>query len=81
MRSMSVCDWQTGSIFLSKDLKFLAVQMSRWNIGFLDVKEISSNALAELYTDILAGEKSIIRGVFGIPLLPFSFSFSSALCI
>ncbi|KAL3644627.1 hypothetical protein CASFOL_009807 [Castilleja foliolosa] len=40
-------------------------QMSRKKIGFLDVKEISSDALVELFVDILADEKSIIRGVFG----------------
>ncbi|KAG8382950.1 hypothetical protein BUALT_Bualt05G0133100 [Buddleja alternifolia] len=40
-------------------------EMSRKNIGFLDVKEISSDALMELFVDILADEKSIIRGVFG----------------
>lgn len=39
--------------------------MSRKNIGFLDVKEISSDALVELFVDILADEKSIVRGVFG----------------
>ncbi|KAL0446929.1 UNVERIFIED_CONTAM: hypothetical protein Slati_1820800 [Sesamum latifolium] len=40
-------------------------KMSRKNIGFLDVKEISSDALVELFVDILADEKSIVRGVFG----------------
>ncbi|GFQ01361.1 hypothetical protein PHJA_002280000 [Phtheirospermum japonicum] len=40
-------------------------EMSRKKIGFLDVKEISSDALVELYVDILADEKSIMRGVFG----------------
>ncbi|KAL0327050.1 UNVERIFIED_CONTAM: hypothetical protein Sangu_1783000 [Sesamum angustifolium] len=40
-------------------------KMSRKNIGFLDVKEISSDALVELFLDILADEKSIVRGVFG----------------
>ncbi|KAI3452980.1 hypothetical protein Pfo_009643 [Paulownia fortunei] len=40
-------------------------EMSRKKIGFLDVKEISSDALMELFVDIQADEKSIIRGVFG----------------
>ncbi|KAL6577707.1 hypothetical protein OROMI_010035 [Orobanche minor] len=40
-------------------------EMSLKKIGFLDVKEISSDALVELLVDILADEKSIIRGVFG----------------
>ncbi|PIN01017.1 hypothetical protein CDL12_26481 [Handroanthus impetiginosus] len=40
-------------------------EMSRKNIGFLDVKEISSDAMLELFVDILSDEKSIIRGVFG----------------
>lgn len=51
--------------FLSKDPTFLAVQMSRKNIGFLDVKEIPSDALADLFADFRSDEKSIIRVVFG----------------
>ncbi|XP_034201896.1 uncharacterized protein LOC117616627 isoform X2 [Prunus dulcis] len=34
-------------------------------IGFMDVKEISSEAPAGLYTDMLAEENSILRKVFG----------------
>ncbi|BBG94428.1 hypothetical protein Prudu_002710 [Prunus dulcis] len=43
----------------------------RWSIsttstiGFMDVKEISSEAPAGLYTDMLAEENSILRKVFG----------------
>ncbi|KAL8052799.1 hypothetical protein ABFS82_05G028500 [Erythranthe guttata] len=40
-------------------------EISRKNIGFLDVKEIASNVLVDLFVDIRADEKSIIRGVFG----------------
>ncbi|KAL3636122.1 hypothetical protein CASFOL_020669 [Castilleja foliolosa] len=40
-------------------------KMSQKKIGFLDAKEISPNALVELFVDILADEKSIIRRVFG----------------
>lgn len=32
------------------------------------MKEISPDASARLYTDMLAGEKSILRKVFGIPI-------------
>lgn len=46
-------------------MNFLAVQMVRKNIGFLDVKDISSEALPELFVDYLADGKSITRGVFG----------------
>lgn len=57
-------------VFLSKSLIFLAVQISRKNIGFLDVKEISADTLVELFVDTRADEKSIIKGVFGIsPLI------------
>lgn len=44
--------------------------MARRNIGFLDVKEISSDALLELFVDYRADRKSITRGVFG-----YSYSF------
>ncbi|KAL2546526.1 hypothetical protein Fot_15759 [Forsythia ovata] len=40
-------------------------EMSRKNIGFLDVREISSDVLVELFLDILSDEKSILRRVFG----------------
>ncbi|KAL0372571.1 UNVERIFIED_CONTAM: protein decapping 5 [Sesamum calycinum] len=50
-------------------------KMSRKNIGFLDVKEISSDALVELFLDILADEKSIVRGVFGYLRSPFLLFF------
>ncbi|XP_061990883.1 uncharacterized protein LOC133709236 [Rosa rugosa] len=40
-------------------------QISTTILGFMDVKEISPDASARLYTDMLAGEKSILRKVFG----------------
>ncbi|XP_057810107.1 uncharacterized protein LOC131024613 [Salvia miltiorrhiza] len=40
-------------------------EMAMRNIGFLDVKEISSDALLELFVDYRADRKSITRGVFG----------------
>ncbi|PRQ40436.1 hypothetical protein RchiOBHm_Chr4g0435981 [Rosa chinensis] len=40
-------------------------QISTTIVGFMDVKEISPDASARLYTDLLAGEKSILRKVFG----------------
>ncbi|XP_051149412.1 uncharacterized protein LOC127264080 [Andrographis paniculata] len=40
-------------------------KMSRRNIGFLDVKEIPVDILPDLYMDIRADEKSVIRAVFG----------------
>lgn len=40
-------------------------QISTTIVGFMDVKEISPEASARLYTDMLAGEKSILRKVFG----------------
>lgn len=49
---------------LKSDL--FAVQISTTIVGFMDVKDISPEASARLYTDMLAGEKSILRKVFGI---------------
>ncbi|KAH6802132.1 hypothetical protein C2S51_033578 [Perilla frutescens var. frutescens] len=43
----------------------ISKEMARRNIGFLDVKEISSDALLELFVDYRADRKSITRGVFG----------------
>jgi hypothetical protein len=51
--------------------------MSKTKVYYMDVKEISSDATPELLTDMLAGDKSIIRKVFGI--FPFSFP-SSYFC-
>ncbi|CAA2967133.1 Hypothetical predicted protein [Olea europaea subsp. europaea] len=43
-------------------------EMSSKNIGFLDVREISSDVLVDLFLDILTDEKSILRRVFGLSL-------------
>ncbi|XP_073144972.1 uncharacterized protein [Henckelia pumila] len=43
----------------------ISAEMSRKNIGFLDVKVISSDSLSDLFVDFLANEKSILRGVLG----------------
>ncbi|XP_073279235.1 uncharacterized protein [Primulina huaijiensis] len=43
----------------------ISQEMSRKNIGFLDVKAISSDLLSDIFVDFLANEKSILRGVFG----------------
>ncbi|XP_059454682.1 uncharacterized protein LOC132184908 [Corylus avellana] len=40
-------------------------QISKTKLGFLDVREISSDAAVELFMDMLAGDKSILRKVFG----------------
>ncbi|KAL3578552.1 hypothetical protein D5086_020056 [Populus alba] len=40
-------------------------QMSKTKVYYMDVKEISSDATPELLTDMLAGDRSIIRKVFG----------------
>ncbi|KAA8529221.1 hypothetical protein F0562_033980 [Nyssa sinensis] len=40
-------------------------KISRINMGFMDVKEISADAPPELFMDMLAGDKSILRNVFG----------------
>ncbi|KAG8639058.1 hypothetical protein MANES_14G096500v8 [Manihot esculenta] len=40
-------------------------QMSRMKVDYMDVKEISPDASPELLADVLAGDKSIIRKVFG----------------
>ncbi|XP_049365011.1 uncharacterized protein LOC125829848 [Solanum verrucosum] len=40
-------------------------EISRKNIGFLDVRDINSEALVELFVDLRAGEQSILRRVFG----------------
>lgn len=47
--------------------------MARKNIGFLDVKEIPSDALVELFVDYLADGMSITRRVFGYLYSPFLF--------
>ncbi|CAK7326501.1 unnamed protein product [Dovyalis caffra] len=43
----------------------ISEQMSRTKVDYMDVKEISSDASPELFNDMLAGDKSIIRKVFG----------------
>lgn len=40
-------------------------QISTKKLGFLDAREISSDASAELFVDMSAGDKSILRKVFG----------------
>ncbi|XP_059648625.1 uncharacterized protein LOC132294692 [Cornus florida] len=40
-------------------------KISRINMGFIDTRKISSDASPELFMDILAGDKSILRKVFG----------------
>ncbi|KAJ4834266.1 hypothetical protein Tsubulata_044806 [Turnera subulata] len=40
-------------------------QMSRVKVSYMDVKEIPRDASPELFVDLLAGEKSIFRNVFG----------------
>ncbi|KAH7569884.1 hypothetical protein JRO89_XS05G0013000 [Xanthoceras sorbifolium] len=40
-------------------------QISRTKVGYMDVKEISLDASPELFMDLLAGDKSIVRRVFG----------------
>ncbi|KAK2635882.1 hypothetical protein Ddye_030674 [Dipteronia dyeriana] len=40
-------------------------QISRTKVGYMDVKEINSDASPELFMDMLAGDKSIVRRVFG----------------
>ncbi|KZV38243.1 hypothetical protein F511_36864 [Dorcoceras hygrometricum] len=47
------------------DFEYIQFQMSRKNIGFIDVKAISSDSLSELFVDFLAKEKGILREVFG----------------
>jgi hypothetical protein len=52
-------------LLLKPDL--FTVQISKTKLGFLDVREISSDAAVELFMDMLAGDKSILRKVFGSP--------------
>lgn len=40
-------------------------KISRRKAGLMDLKEISSDASPELYMDLLAGDESILRNVFG----------------
>ncbi|KAM7464385.1 hypothetical protein LguiA_032506 [Lonicera macranthoides] len=40
-------------------------EISRRNLGFMDAREISSDALVVLFMDMLASDRSIIRKVFG----------------
>ncbi|CAL1408318.1 unnamed protein product [Linum trigynum] len=51
------------SSFLKLDLS--TVQMSRIRADYMDVKDITSDTSPEFFADMLAGEKSIIRKVFG----------------
>ncbi|GER29849.1 hypothetical protein STAS_05745 [Striga asiatica] len=48
-----------------KAMPGLNEEVSRKKVGFLDVKDISSDALPEIFVDTFADEKSIIRRVFG----------------
>ncbi|XP_077244007.1 SLH domain protein isoform X2 [Tasmannia lanceolata] len=41
------------------------VQMLRKGVGFMDVEAVGPSALPELFMDMLAGDKSIVRKVFG----------------
>ncbi|XP_074383489.1 uncharacterized protein LOC141725026 isoform X2 [Apium graveolens] len=43
----------------------LREEISRNNLGFMDVREINPDAIVVLFKDLLAGDKSIIRTVFG----------------
>ena len=56
-------------ISVSLLLTFSTVQISSTKVGFMDLKEISSEASPQLFMDILAGERSIHRKVFGIPFI------------
>lgn len=40
-------------------------KISKTNMGFMDMREISSDASTGLYVDMLAGDNSILRKVFG----------------
>ncbi|XP_022877073.1 uncharacterized protein LOC111395325 [Olea europaea var. sylvestris] len=50
---------------VGKQLQLITFQVSMKNIGFLDVREISSDVLVELFLHILFEEKSILKRVFG----------------
>uniref|UniRef100_A0A2C9VNP1 SLH domain-containing protein n=3 Tax=Manihot esculenta TaxID=3983 RepID=A0A2C9VNP1_MANES len=52
---------QLEYIFMSRIIE----QMSRIKVDYMDVKDISSDASPELLIDMLAGDKGIIRKVFG----------------
>ncbi|XP_052199537.1 uncharacterized protein LOC127806349 isoform X3 [Diospyros lotus] len=43
----------------------LAVQISATDLDFMDTREITSDASPELFVDMLAGDESILRKVFG----------------
>lgn len=43
----------------------LSEEISRNNLGFMDVREINPDAIVVLFKDLLSGDKSIIRTVFG----------------
>lgn len=49
-------------------LTLFTVQISRRNIGFLDAREIGSDAIVYLFMDLQEDEKSILRRTFGISL-------------
>jgi hypothetical protein len=65
-------------LLLKPDL--FTVQISKTKLGFLDAREISSDASVELFTDILAGDKSILRKVFGTLSLSLSLSLCFYVC-
>lgn len=56
-------------ISLSLLLTFSTVQISSTKVDFMDLKEISSEVSPQLFMDILAGDRSILRKVFGIPII------------
>lgn len=45
--------------------------MSTTKVGFLDVKASARNVSPELFMDMLAGDRSILGKVFGIPFVCF----------
>lgn len=49
--------------FLKSDL--FAVQMLRTNVGILDVSASSLDTSSQLLMDLVSGDKSIVRRVFG----------------
>lgn len=59
------------ALYLPEYLTVCTVQISRKNIAFLDVRDINSEALVELFVDLRAGEQSILRRVFGLFLSLF----------
>ncbi|XP_042502171.1 uncharacterized protein LOC122079619 [Macadamia integrifolia] len=60
---LDLIDWKAQLEYSS--IERIEKKISRTELGFMDVKEIKPDTTPGLYLDILAGDKGILRKVFG----------------